>query len=77
MKTIPALLLAVPVSLFVGASLALTIDDNNMSYSADYDKTVIQSSVRSCERINNKECHFTSRYDYNVNSLVWEVVPKP
>ena len=48
-----------------------------MSYAHNYDKAVIQSSIRTCERINKKECHFTSRYDYNINTLVWEVVPKP
>ena len=77
MKTIPALLIAIPVSLFIGAIGAITVDDYNMSYSADYDKSVIQSSVRVCERLHKKECHFTSRYDYNIETLVWEVVPKP
>ena len=77
MKTLSALLVAIPVSLVIGSCTTSYIEDRNMFYAHDYDKSVIQSSIRTCERINKKQCHFTSRYDYNVNALVWEVVPKP
>ena len=76
MKTLPALIIAIPVSLVIGSFITSYIEDRNMSYAHDYDKSVIQSSIRTCERINKKQCHFTSRYDYNVNALVWEVVSK-
>ena len=69
--------IAIIISLVVGSYATVAIEDNNMAYSAPYDKPVIQASVRTCERINKKRCHFTSRYDYNVNALVWEIVPKP
>ena len=77
MKMLSALMIAIPVSLVIGSCTTSYIEDRNMSYAHDYDKTVIQSSIITCERINKKNCHFTSRYDYNVNALVWEVVPKP
>ena len=77
MKMLSALMIAIPVSLVIGSCATSYIEDRNMSYAHDYDKAVIQSSIRTCERINKKECHFTSRYDYNINTLVWEVVPKP
>ena len=77
MKTLSALLVAIPISLVIGSCTTSYIEDRNMFYAHDYDKSVIQSSIRTCERINKKQCHFTSRYDYNVNALVWEVVPKP
>ena len=77
MKVFSALMIAIPVSLVIGSCTTSYIEDRNMSYAHDYDKSVIQSSIRTCERINKKRCHFTSRYDYNVNALVWEVVPKP
>lgn len=77
MKMFSALIITIPVLLVIGSCATSYIEDRNMSYAHDYDKAVIQSSIRTCERINKKQCHFTSRYDYNVNTLVWEVVPKP
>ena len=77
MKMFSALIITIPVSLVIGSCATSYIEDRNMSYAHDYDKPVIQASVRTCQRIHNKECHFTSRYDYTQESLVWQVVPKP
>ena len=48
MKMLSALMIAIPVSLVIGSCTTSYIEDRNMSYAHNYDKAVIQSSIRTC-----------------------------
>lgn len=70
-------LYAVPIAFAIGGLVGIKVEDHKIAYASNYEKSVLKSQVRTCEKVNNTPCHFVSRYDNVAETLVWQVIPKP